>query len=101
MQPADLRHCLGPSDRGEHASVSIGERLALFRKRLPIDEFGDVAALLHRHRSQARQRLSIIPDTVGAVADHEDPRLTWNRHIRLDVDATGRILRNRKGVQER
>ena len=48
----------------------------------------NMPSLLHCDRDYARQGFSIVADTMGRVADDEDPGSIWDGEICLDFDPT-------------
>ena len=74
MQRPDLRHGFGATNGGQHAAVGIAKWPAIGRRLNMFDDAG--------------QRGSVLSNTMGAVADHEDPRIAWNGQIWLNFDTT-------------
>src|SRR5262249_51575682 len=58
----------------------------------PRDQLSHVAALLHGHLRDARERLPALLE-VRHVPDHEDARLSRDGHIRLDLHPSASIAR--------
>jgi hypothetical protein len=47
---------------------------------------GHMPSLLHCDRGYARQKFSIVADTMGCVADDENPGSIWDGEICSDFD---------------
>ena len=57
----------------------------------PRDHVGDVLALLHRHRRDARQRLAVRPLEERQVADHEHVGPVAHGAVRVHDDPPGAV----------
>ena len=86
LQAGDFGDRSGAADDGHAALVEVAEGgRGAAGETLP-DRAGDVAALLHRDRGNARQRLAALVREEGEVSDHEDVGMSGHREVGLHDD---------------
>lgn len=78
MDRAELGNGLGAADCRQDATIFIGKWGTLFWQELLIDHLGAILALPHGNRCDARQGFPISAETMGGIADDEDPGIIWD-----------------------
>lgn len=78
MDRAELGNGLGAANCRQHATIFIGKWGTLFWQDLLIDHLGNVLVFSHGDGRDARQGFAIAAETMGGIADDEDPGIIWD-----------------------
>src|SRR5215208_8190957 len=93
MEKFQVRNSLIPADRSHAPFIEIPKWLWLFTADHSQNIAGGVAALLHRHWRDSRQRLASLMRKICQITNHLHFRMSGDGEVVIHNDATNAINR--------